>query len=318
MDARAYENVGENVGSDGADGRRQALALRRQRERFFASNLGPKHQRLKRLQKTAGLLLKATGLYGRGVRNAARIGLERVDVVHPGVDRALDGYTILQLSDLHLDNLAATADAAVACVAGLTPDLCVLTGDYVHESGRGAACLDRFLPALAAAVAARHGVYAILGNHDRSDLIQVFARHGVTALINESTTVSQTGHRLCLTGLDDVHRFRSPAAPAALEAAPLLAPDAFHVALVHSPEMAETAARAGFGLYLSGHTHGGQICWPGGRAIVSNLSDGRAYVSGRWRCGPMVGYTSRGAGVSQPPVRFNCPAEVTLFTLRRA
>jgi predicted MPP superfamily phosphohydrolase len=266
----------------------------------------------------AAIVLKTAGLYGRGVRNAARVGLERVTVACPGLDPALDGYTILQLSDLHLDNLDATAGATLACVTGLTADLCVLTGDYVHDSTKGEVCLDRFVPALTAALTARHGIYAILGNHDAAPMIPVLERHGVRTLVNESVTLEQTAYRLCLTGLDDVHRFHTAAAPAALEAAPLLAPDAFHVALVHSPEMAETAARAGFGLYLSGHTHGGQVCWPGGRAIVSNLYGGRGFVSGQWRSGPMVGYTSRGAGVSWPPVRFNCPPEVTLFTLRPA
>jgi predicted MPP superfamily phosphohydrolase len=314
MDVRVDHSPGEAA----VDGRRQALALRRRREKFYASNLGPRHRRLRRLQRMAALVLKATGFYGRGVRNAARIGLERVTVPCQGLDPALDGYTILQVSDLHLDNLAATADAALACVTGLTADLCVLTGDYVHDSAHGEACLDRFLPALSAVMTARHGFYAVLGNHDAAPMIAVLERHGVNTLLNESVILAETGDRLCLTGLDDVHRFHTAAAPAALEAAPLLAPDAFHVALVHSPEMADTAARAGFGLYLSGHTHGGQICWPGGRAIVSNLYGGHGFVSGRWRSGPMVGYTSRGAGVSRPPVRFNCPPEVTLFTLRRA
>lgn len=87
-------------------------------------------------------------------------------------------------------------------------------------------------------------------------------------------------------------------------------------AACRSPDMADTAARLGYSLYLCGHTHGGQIGLPGGRAVLT-LGLPRAHVAGLWGVGGMIGYTSTGAGTSGVPVRYHIPGEVTLFTLRR-
>ncbi len=133
-------------------------------------------------------------------------------------------------------------------------------------------------------------------------------------LVNESAILRRSDDAIVLTGLDDVHYFYTERARAALAAAPA----GFRIALVHSPEAAGEAARAGFDFYLAGHTHGGQIALPGGRPLLTNLHRHRAYAAGPWRCGAMAGYTSRGIGVSLVPVRFNTRGEVTLITLRRA
>ena len=121
------------------------------------------------------------------------------------------------------------------------------------------------------------------------------------------------GQAIALTGIDDVHRYYTPAADAALAA---LAADACGIVLAHSPEMAGEAAAAGYSLYLCGHCHGGQICLPGGRPLLTHLSRHRDLYAGLWRQGEMWGYTSMGAGLANPPVRFNCPGEVTEFRLR--
>jgi predicted MPP superfamily phosphohydrolase len=86
--------------------------------------------------------------------------------------------------------------------------------------------------------------------------------------------------------------------------------------LVHSPEAALLAAEAGFALYLCGHTHGGQICLPGGIPVITNIQYRRRFASGPWRCGEMIGYTSRGLGTSGLPVRFFSRGEIALITLR--
>ncbi len=115
------------------------------------------------------------------------------------------------------------------------------------------------------------------------------------------------------TGTDDVHYYYTDAARAALEAAP----KGFKIALIHSAELADAAAEAGFSLYLSGHTHGGQVCLPGGLPIITHMSRHRRYASGLWRHGSMTGYTTTGIGVSGLPVRFNTRGEAVLITLRR-
>jgi predicted MPP superfamily phosphohydrolase len=95
-------------------------------------------------------------------------------------------------------------------------------------------------------------------------------------------------------------------------------PEGYSIALVHSPEMAVQAAERGYSLYLCGHTHGGQICLPGGRPMVKRLIRNRSFAAGLWRCGRMSGYTNSGAGVSGPPLRYFSRGEAALVTLRRA
>jgi hypothetical protein len=88
--------------------------------------------------------------------------------------------------------------------------------------------------------------------------------------------------------------------------------------LVHTPDLAEHAARLGCSLYLCGHTHGGQICLPGGWPIVQHLHKETRLGRGLWRRRQMIGYTSMGAGVAGSlPIRLFAPAEITVFRLRR-
>jgi hypothetical protein len=132
-------------------------------------------------------------------------------------------------------------------------------------------------------------------------------------LINRSVTLTRKDQRIVVTGLDDVHRFFTPDALRALETT-----EGFRIALVHSAEVADYAAATGYALYLSGHTHGGQICLPRGRPIVTRLRRCRHARTGTWSEGKMIGYTSCGLGVGDVPLRFNCRGEVTVITLRRS
>jgi predicted MPP superfamily phosphohydrolase len=136
---------------------------------------------------------------------------------------------------------------------------------------------------------------------------------GLRVLLNETLSVARGEARLHLTGFDDVHYFYTPAA----DEAAATAPAGFRVALVHSPELAFHAERVGYRLYVCGHTHGGQVCLPGGVAVLTANELGHRFVSGRWMHGAMQGFTSRGAGCSGIPVRFFTRGEVTLITLRR-
>jgi predicted MPP superfamily phosphohydrolase len=136
---------------------------------------------------------------------------------------------------------------------------------------------------------------------------------GISVLVNETLSIRRAGAWLHVTGTDDVHHFYTDGALTALSQVP----EGFKMALVHSAELADVAADQGFHLYLAGHTHGGQICLPGGRPILTNLICHRRYASGLWRHGPMLGYTTTGVGVAVLPVRFNCRGQVVLLALRR-
>jgi predicted MPP superfamily phosphohydrolase len=303
----------------GGDDRRLWVLRRGYMERHGEKRMpdGKRHTRqwplFNFLIRRFGEILWCLGLYRRGVRNALDIRLNRFDVEFAGLPAEFDGFTILLLADLHLDGIPELTQRAVDLIGPAEPDICVMSGDYrFHIRGE----FKHVLPALERLLAAarpRQGHFAILGNHDTVEMIEPFRRLGATILSNDVATFRRGGAELHLLGVDDVHYYYTEHARGALE----LVPDGFTVALVHSPELAEAAADAGVALYLTGHTHGGQICLPNGRPILTNSAAPRRYSSGRWRCGDMVGYTSTGLGVSGIPVRFNSRGEVALITLRR-
>lgn len=266
------------------------------------------------LIKVFGGGLKLAGLYRRGLENALAIRETEITLSFPDLPAAFDGFEILQMTDLHVDALPGAFQAALDLAAARPADLCVLTGDYrFRVSGPFEQILPAF-DALVRRVEARHGVLAILGNHDGADMVEPLESLGIRVLINETATIRRGGSALHLTGTDDVHYYYTDNSRQALAGSP----DGFKLALIHSAELADAAADNGYQLYLAGHTHGGQICLPGGRPILTHLSRFSGYASGLWRHGDMMGYTSTGVGISGLPVRFNTRGEIVRIVLRRA
>jgi predicted MPP superfamily phosphohydrolase len=130
--------------------------------------------------------------------------------------------------------------------------------------------------------------------------------------MNEADTIVRGGQRIHIAGIDDAHFYRADNIE---KAAANIPQDEFSILLTHTPEIYRQAAHAGFNLLLSGHTHGGQICLPGGIPITLDSVLPRRLGSGPWRHHGMHGYTSVGAGSSVVPVRFNCRPEITLHYL---
>lgn len=303
----------------------QRLSARRRwrtfRDRLERRDLKRSERSLKRrthyFERTVRFLslgLRAIGLWGRGFRNATQPRLVRHEVRLPGLPAAFDGYRLLHLTDLHIDLLPQLVEATRKIVGGVETDLVVLTGDYYARYGQDDAELAAPYAAIFDALRSRDGIVGILGNHDSSGIPDIMSSLGVTMLVNETIALSRDGEEIYLTGTDDVHHYWSPAARRALEATPR---DRLRIALIHTSEIADEAARLGYALYLTGHTHGGQVCLPGGFPPVT-MGMRRAYAAGLWRIGGMVGHTSRGIGASSVPLRFNCPSEIALITLKRA
>ncbi len=144
-------------------------------------------------------------------------------------------------------------------------------------------------------------------------MVEPFEKLGIRMLANETLSLARGADTVHLTGIDDVHYYYTVGALETLRAIP----EGFNIALVHSPEIVEPAAAAGVSFYLTGHTHGGQICLPGGLPIITNIAGRRIFATGAWRCGAMMGYTSPGAGISGLPVRYFSRSEAALITLRR-
>jgi len=256
--------------------------------------------------------LKGTGLFERGQRNALDLYVHDIEVTLPNLPKVLDGYRILHITDPHIDACEGLDHKLASIVRDVKADLCVLTGDY-REAMYGAC--DEAMTKMAQVIERLNypdGVYAVLGNHDSQEMVPHFEDMDVRVLVNESDVVKTRGEHIILTGTDDVHNYFTANAPLALKAAP----DGFKIALIHSPELADVAAENGFSLYLCGHTHGGQICLPGGRPILTHLNCHKDLSNGLWKLGKMLGYTSPGAGTSVMPVRFYKRPEITRFTLR--
>ncbi|WP_342395123.1 metallophosphoesterase [Rhodoblastus sp. 17X3] len=257
------------------------------------------------------MILRLTGTYWRGQANAARVELHENIVASHKVPPAFDGFAILHLSDMHVDMSERAMRRVGEIVADLPYDLCVMTGDYRGKTfGSSEACL-RGMHQLRKAL--RGDVFAVLGNHDTILLVPDLERMGVRMLLNEHVAIERGGARIYLAGVDDAHFFRVDNLEAAADEIP---PESFSILLSHTPEIYRQAAHAGFDLMLAGHTHGGQICLPGGAPITIDAHMPRRLARGAWRYGDMDGYTSVGAGASIVPVRFNCPPEVTLHRLR--
>ena len=258
-----------------------------------------------------GMAARCTPLYRRGLENARRIVLKGVDLEFADLPQPFDGYTILHLTDLHLDFAPGIAAAVCQKIRGLAVDLCVLTGDYRAAISGGFKQILDPMGQIVSSIRAKDGIYATLGNHDSYMMVDCFEQMGMTVMANESTEIAKDGSRIWVTGLDDPYYYYTDQAIRALEETP----DGFKIALVHAPSLYDDAAANGYRLYLSGHTHGGQICLPGGRPVIVHLRHGRRLYRGIWRHGQMAGYTSQGAGTVGIPLRFNTESEITVFRL---
>lgn len=255
--------------------------------------------------------LQVTGLYWRARRNARTPRVVHNDIHLPSLPAAFDGYRILHLSDLHVDLDPAITQAIVARLHGLEYDICVLSGDY-----RGQTYGD-IGPTLAGmrqiATALNQPAYCVLGNHDSICMVPDLEDMGFRVLINELAVVRRGDHALFLAGIDDAHFFRVDNIE---KAAANIPRDGFSLLLSHTPEVYRQAAHAGFSLFLCGHTHGGQICLPGGIPITIDASCPRYMGAGNWQYHAMRGYTSVGAGSSIVNARLNCDPEITVHYLR--
>jgi uncharacterized protein len=256
--------------------------------------------------------LRIAGLHGRGRRNALAIRLRHHEVALPRLPQAFDGFTVLQLSDLHCDMTPDFVAALIERIRPLDYDLCVLTGDYRART------FGSYEAALAGLARLRPHIkgtpYAVLGNHDTIRMVTAMEALGYRLLLNEWARIAREGEEFYIAGIDDAHFYRLENYHRAAHDIPA---HAVSVLLSHTPETYRHAAHAGFDLMLCGHTHGGQICLPGGIPILTDADSPRRLARGPWRHHGMAGYTSVGAGTCIVDVRLNCPPEVTLHCLRR-
>jgi len=240
--------------------------------------------------------------------------IERVTINLNRLPSNFSGYRIAQLSDFHLNkyNQREKLHAAVDQVIRLSPDVIVLTGDFISSlSGGEAEALELELSRLSAP----DGILAVLGNHDwwLNPVIVSNALRGagVTLLRNSYATITRSDQQLYIAGVDDAWVGKANLARA-LEGIPS---EAVVILLAHEPDFADTYALGGrVILQLSGHSHGGQVRLPGLKAFITPLW-GQKYTNGLFTIQNMQLYVTRGVGVYPLPFRFFCRPEVTLLTI---
>jgi predicted MPP superfamily phosphohydrolase len=250
-----------------------------------------------------------------GLWNARRLAkVVDVDLPIAGLPDALHGFTIVQLSDIHVGPTIKRGylDAIVQRVNSLDADLVALTGDivdgHIDRIGRHVAPLSE--------LRSRHGSYYVTGNHEYYHGVEAWLaegrRLGLRVLLNENEVLDHDGERLLIAGVTDYngHQFgdmhRSDPRAAARNDDDV----AVRLLLAHQPRSAHDAAEAGFDVQLSGHTHGGQF-WPWNLFVPMQ----QPFVSGLHRLKNLWVYTSRGTGYWGPPLRFGAPSEITRLRL---
>jgi predicted MPP superfamily phosphohydrolase len=251
-----------------------------------------------------------------GFANARRTArVVRVDVPITGLPAALDGFTIAQISDVHVGPTIKRpyVEAIVDTVNRLDVDLVAVTGDLVDGSVRDLA--GHVAPL--ASLRSREGSFFVTGNHEyysgAADWVAELRRLGVRVLMNEHVVIDHAEALLVVAGVTDYSAGHFDAAQrsdpqAAMAGAPSGA--GVRVLLAHQPRSAVEAAEAGFDLQLSGHTHGGQFLpWN----FFVRLQ--QPFTAGLHRLKRLWVYTSRGTGYWGPPKRFGAPSEITLLRL---
>ena len=269
-----------------------------------------------RYERVLRLGLRLTGLYHRGVRNALTPEVKHLHFSFANLPDAFEGFTILHLSDLHIDGLDNLAERLASTLQSLDVDLCVFTGDYRFEMSGSCHGVYAPMARLLDSIRSRHGMIGVLGNHDRAEMVPHFERMGMQMLLNGAVEIRHEMEResLWIVGVDDPHHYGCDDLPGAIQEVP---DDAFSVLLVHTPELFKDAHAHGIDLYLCGHTHGGQIRFPLVGPLLTMANCPRKYAHGVWAYHSVQGYTNRGAGSSGVPVRFNCPPEIGLITLHQ-
>ncbi len=309
MDARDFESLVRRVGEAHI---RQRLHIQVEHitEVFGGGRTIFHIENAEMLMAALDQTLRWTGLRPRALHGCLDIQAVHNRIPLLGLPPAFRGFRILHLTDLHIDLVPGFANLIAEKCRGLKYDLCVLTGDY---RARVTGSYDAAVREMATLVEHLEGTpYAVLGNHDFIEMVPSLERAGYRFLLNETVVLKRGDDTLYISGVDDPHSYQTDNLQKARDQIPS---SGFAVLLAHSPEIYVPAAACGYDLMLCGHTHGGQICLPGGIAIISNGRCPRAMVYGNWAYKEMRGYTSSGTGSSGVPARFFCPPEVVIHEL---
>ncbi len=269
------------------------------------------------------------------------IEVNEIKLEYKDLPQELSGVKLIHLSDLHSQRfgvMECTANAVLNQHKGA--DALIFTGDLCHQF-----CIPNFLTdkpvngqprprgfskyGYLGPPKAREaldmikkiigdnkfplGIYAIQGNHDSEEFMDMLSNIGIKVLKNSAMKISKGKSDFYIGGLN-CHCRNSCDIPKMLAD---VEPGKFLIGLTHYPEFAEGLIAGGARLVLAGHTHGGQICRPGGKAIITHSRTGQYYVSGLNKIGDSFVFTNRGLGNTTIPIRMFCKREIGILTLLR-
>jgi hypothetical protein len=267
----------------------------------------------------------AGGVLGTSLYEPQEALVSQVGITLQRLPSALDGIRIAQLSDIHFNSFMTPShlDRVIELTNAQKPDVVVLTGDFVTAGRHRSERIARAEAAWPCASALRRieaplGCIAVLGNQDydtKADVVAEALSAGsrIQVLRNRAIALERDGARLWLAGIDNVTAGRANPEDA-LKGVPR---QECTVVAVHEPDFADEMRNFPVDFQMSGHSHGGQIRIPGiGAPYLPILA--RRYPMGHYHIGPIQLYTNRGIGVIGVPMRFMCPPEISVFTLKRA
>jgi uncharacterized protein len=255
----------------------------------------------------------AMAAYG-AVAARSRKAVERIVIPIRGLPPPLDGFTIVQMSDVHAGFFMRESEMreCVEVANSLGPDIVALTGDFVATNTSQA---EPFMRAMAG-LRPKRGVYGCLGNHDmftgsEEEFERLFREAGFKLLRSANEMIDVNGAALNIIGVDYLNSRDS--LDRALHGIRL---DGTTVLLLHAPYTFPQAAAKGIHLTLSGHTHGGQIALTLGDVILTPARLSTVFLAGLYKIGDSHLYVNRGLGTTGPPIRIGAPPEITHLTLK--
>jgi uncharacterized protein len=249
-------------------------------------------------------IFKIFGIMKIAHREAHDLQSKNQIIYFENLPKEFNNFKILFLSDIHFDMVKNIKDSLLKIVNETDFDICIFGGDYVYKRREIYSDNVRaFYCELITAIQEKsRKIYGILGNHDKYASGIFLETLGVKMLVNESVKIENNNEAIYISGIDDPCYFGAHDFESCKEG--INDNKCFKILISHSPGTYEDAEKFNYSLSLNGHTHGGQICLPGGGMIFSNTSAPRKFAKGYWKYKKLHGYTSNGIGCRALPVDY--------------
>lgn len=292
---------------------RTASSINMKRDEWYSQRRNIEENLQKKSSKKRKIIQKAAQIFpislfdAWGRKNTLNIKHNKVYFAFENLPSSFDGFSILHISDPHFGASPLLNEAICKAVSRVKADLTVLTGDYQFGYGHVDKLVYDYMNKLVEATSSSLPTLAILGNHDRTEMVDVLESPSLLFLTNELVSIKKAEEEIFIYGIDETllpKHFRKK-------------DDSFGICLGHNVEYAETVAQNDWDLMLAGHSHGGQICLPFGLPIFLSIDYNRHIAIEKWEDFSIQGYTSKGCGTSTLPWRFNCHGQITSIYLKK-